>query len=76
MMPYYNKAEYTTFIDQLMELNDVYSGIEKVYTYKESTTDEANKKTTINSVTDIRVSSEQLKDITGKIKNIRQELIS
>jgi len=76
MMPYYNKSEYTLFIDQLMELNDVFTGIEIVYTYKESTTDEANKKTKINSVTDIRVSKEQLDDITGKIKNIRQELIS
>lgn len=75
LMPYYNKEEYTAFIDQLMELNDVFSGIESVYTYKEPTVDAANNKTIVNSTTEIRVSPEQLKDITAKVKNIRSGLI-
>ena len=73
---YYNKEEYTAFIDQLMELNDVFSGIESVYTYKAPTVDAANNKTIINSTTEIRVSPEQLKEITEKIKTIRSGLIS
>ncbi len=76
MMPYYNKADYTAFIDQLMELNEVFQGIEVVYTWEEPTVDEANKTTTINSKTEYRVSTEQLNDITNKIKIIREDLIS
>ena len=76
LMPYYNREDYTAFIDQLMELNDVFKGIEMVYTYKEPTVNAAKKTTKINSTTEIRISDEQLNDITSKIKNIRQQLIS
>jgi hypothetical protein len=58
-----------------MELNDVYSNIEIVYTYKKPTVDAAKKTTKLNSVTDIRISDDQLKDISGKIKIIRNQLI-
>ena len=75
-MPHYNKEEYTMFIDQLMELNDVFSGIEIAYQYKEPKVDAAKKTTKINSITDIKVSDGQLKDISGKIKKIRENLIS
>lgn len=75
LMPYYNKEEYTHFIDQLMELNDVFSGIEMVYTYKAPTVNADKKTTKINSTTEIRVSNEQLKEITDKIKSIRADLI-
>lgn len=76
LMPHYNKEEYTMFIDQLMELNDVFSGIEIAYQYKEPKVDAAKKTTKINSITDIKVSDGQLKDISGKIKKIRENLIS
>lgn len=75
LMPYYNNPDYTSFIDHLMELNDVFSGIETVYTYKEPTVDAVNNKTIINSTTEIRVSPEQLSEISAKIKNIRAGLI-
>jgi len=76
LMPYYSNEEYTGLIDQLMELNDVYKGVEIVYTYKEPTVDAGNKKTTFNSLSDIRITDEQLKDITQKIKIIRDQLVS
>ena len=75
-MPYYSNEEYTGLIDQLMELNDVYKGVEIVYTYKEPTVDAGNKKTTFNSLSDIRITDEQLNDISQKIKIIRDQLVS
>ena len=59
-----------------MELNDVFSGIEMVYTFKEPTVNTATKTTKINNVSEIRVSNEQLKEISEKIKGIRSDLIS
>ncbi|MEQ8323052.1 MAG: hypothetical protein RIC15_03130 [Vicingaceae bacterium] len=76
LMPYYSKEEYTALIDQLMELNDVFKGVEIVYTYKEPTVNADKKITKINSESDVRISDEQLKDISQKIKIIRKQLIS
>ncbi|HAW52924.1 MAG TPA: hypothetical protein DCX54_11450 [Flavobacteriales bacterium] len=76
LMPYYSKEDYTALIDQLMELNDVYKGVEIVYTYKEPTVDVGKKKTTFNSVSDVRITDEQLNDISQKIKIIRDQLVS
>lgn len=75
LMPYYSKEEYTGLIDQLMELNDVYKGVEIIYTYKEPTVDATNKKTTFNSESDVRITDEQLNDISQKIKIIRDQLV-
>ena len=76
LMPYYSKEDYTGLIDQLMELNDVYKGVDIVYTYKEPTVDVGNKKTTFNSESDVRITDEQLNDITQKIKIIRDQLVN
>jgi hypothetical protein len=76
LMPYYSKEDYTALIDQLMELNDVYKGVEIVYTYKEPTVEVGKKKTTFNSVSDVRITDDQLNDISQKIKIIRDQLVS
>lgn len=76
LQPYYQKPDYTALIDQLTELNEVFEQIEVVYTYKPQTVDAENKITTINSESDIIVTDEQLRQITEKIKSIRELVIN
>jgi hypothetical protein len=76
LTPYYSKPEFTTLIDQLMELDEIYQGIDITYTFIKPTVDAANKTTTINSTTTVNISEEQVKAITEKIIQIRINLIS
>lgn len=78
LTPYYQNPdlpEYTELADQLIELYHVFEDIEGVYKYVPSTTDVANKITTINSTTEIKLSPEQLNEITTQIEAIRDNLI-
>ena len=76
LTPYYSKPEFTTLVDNLMELNEVYEQVESTYTYVKPTVDAENKTTTINSTTVVNISDEQLKSITEKVLKMRNEIIS
>jgi len=76
LTPYYSQPEFTTLVDNLMELNEIYEKVEITYTYIKPTVDAAKKTTTINSTTDVVISPEQLKAITEKVMKIRIDIIS
>ncbi|MBL4669511.1 MAG: hypothetical protein JKY30_09655 [Flavobacteriales bacterium] len=76
LTPYYSKPEFTSLIDNLMELNEIYEQVESTYTYVKPTVDAENKTTTINSTTVVNITDEQLKAITEKIMAMRIEIIS
>eukprot|EP00389_Voromonas_pontica_P000148 GDKH01000227.1.p1 GENE.GDKH01000227.1~~GDKH01000227.1.p1 ORF type:complete len:178 (+),score=21.73 GDKH01000227.1:49-534(+) len=76
LTPYYDQPEFSTLVDDLMELNDIFEKVEITYTFVEPTVDVAKKTTTINSTTTVNISPEVLKQITEKIGKIRAELIS
>jgi len=76
LTPFYSKPEFTNLVDQLIELDELFSKIEITYTYVKPTVDAQNKTTTINSTTDVNFSDEQLKAITAKTLEIRNELIN
>jgi len=76
LTPYYDQPEFSTLVDDLMELNDIFEKVEITYTFVEPTVDVAKKMTTINSTTTVNISPEVLKQITEKIGKIRAELIS
>ena len=76
LTPYYSKPEFTTLVDDLMELNDIYEQVESTYTFVKPTVDVENKTTTINSTTVVNISDEQLKAITEKVMKMRVEIIS
>lgn len=76
LTPYYDKPGYTEFVDKLMDLSNTYEGIDITYTFAEPTTDAANKTTTINSTSEVKITPEQLKEITDKITAIRNDLVS
>jgi hypothetical protein len=75
LTPYYSKPEFATLVDSLMELNEIYDKVESTYTFVKPTVDAAKKTTTINSTTDIKMTDEQLKAITEKVKQIRADII-
>ncbi len=75
LTPYYSKPEFATLVDSLMELNEIYDKVESTYTFVKPTVDAAKKTTTINSTTDVKMTDEQLKAITEKVKQIRADII-
>lgn len=76
LTPYYSKSDYTALVDSLIELDELFSKIEIVYTYVKPTVDAKNKTTTINSTTEVSITPEQLAAITEKVNKIRTELIN
>lgn len=76
LTPYYDEPEFSTLVDDLMELNEIFEKVEIVYTYVEPTVDVENKTTTVNSTTSVNISADVLKQITEKVAKIRAELIS
>ena len=76
LTPFYDQPEFSTLVDDLMELNDIFEKVEVTYTFVEPTVDVSKKTTTINSTTTVNISPEVLKQITEKIAKIRAELIS
>lgn len=79
LTPYYqnpDKPEYTELTDQLIELYHLFEDIEVKYTYAPSTTDVANKITTINSTTEVNINELQLNTITERVAEIRNQIIN
>ncbi len=76
LTPYYSKTEFTSLVDKLMELDEIFSKVESNYTFVKPTIDAANKTTTINSTTTVNITDEQLNAISQKIMEIRIDIIS
>lgn len=79
LTPFYQNpdmTELTELTDALLELYHEFEDIEVKYTFIKPTTDVANKTTTINSKTEVKITDEQLKNITEKLSAIRQMIIN
>ena len=76
LTPYYSKPEFTTLVDNLMELNEIYEQVEFNYTYVKPTVDVENKTTTVNSTNVVNITDDQLKAITEKVLAMRVNIIS
>jgi hypothetical protein len=66
-----NKPEYADMIKLFSELNDAYQKVEIKYTFAEPTNDESNHVTTINGKTEVKITPEQMTDLTAKVTAIR-----
>lgn len=75
LTPYYNQEGYTEFIDGLIDLAYDFDGVQSRYNYVKPTVDVKNKITTINSKTDVIITDEQLKAISEKVQNLRNQII-
>jgi len=71
---YEGKPDYSDLIKKLTDLSNVFDNVEFVYNYVPPTTDEKNKTTNVNSTSDVKITPEQLKDISDKIAAIRNQI--
>ena len=76
LLPFQENEEIVGLINQLNELKDLYKDIEFTYTYKEPEVDAENKTTTITSESNVTMNEQQLKDISAKVKDIRNFIIN
>ena len=76
LTPYYSKPDFTSLVDNLIELDEIYQDVKITYTFIKPTVDAANKTTTINSTSQVDISIDQLKTITEKVVQIRKDIIN
>ena len=76
MVPFRDNQAVGGILGKLNELENIYDGIEFKYTFKEPVTDEVNKITHIKSESSVKMSAEQLAEITKKINEIRQDILN
>jgi hypothetical protein len=72
---FYSQPEYTELVDKLNDLKSVYDGVEFKYTYQKPSIDPANKMTVINSKSEVKITPEQIENISKKVKAIRNEIV-
>jgi hypothetical protein len=70
-----NKPEYAELIKLFSELNDSYQKVEIKYTFAEPTHNETTKMTTINGKTEVKITPEQLTELTTKVTAVRDYII-
>ncbi len=70
-----NKPEYADLIKLFSELADSYQKVEIKYTFAEPTHDEGKKLTSINGKTEVKITPEQLNDLTAKVTAVRDYII-
>ena len=75
MSPYYSKEEFTSLVDNLIDLASEFDGIQFTYIYEKPTVDAASKTTTLNSRTEVSISDSQLEAISSKIQIIRNQIV-
>ena len=72
---YYKSAEFSEFVDMLIDLAYEFDGIIYSYSYKEPKVDVENKIIYINSISRIVISEYHLEVITNKIESIRKHIV-
>jgi len=76
LSPYYNQSqEYIEMTDLLIELAYEFDGVDYKYEFKQPTHDPKNKLTIVNSISELTISKEQLKNITQKVSSLRNSII-
>tara|TARA_R110002096_G_scaffold432341_4_gene649088 strand:- start:11845 stop:12732 length:888 start_codon:yes stop_codon:yes gene_type:complete len=75
LLPYQSNPDVMELINKLNELKDLYNDVDFTYTYEAPTTDVENKVTTINSVSNVNMTDNQLQDIIDQVSAIRTFII-
>lgn len=77
LSPYYHDApEIESLLDELVELADIFAGVESQYTYVVPEIDVEQKMTIVKSVTKIIITDDVLSEIADKVGVIRESLIT
>ncbi|MEO6884084.1 MAG: hypothetical protein ABI199_08670 [Bacteroidia bacterium] len=75
LTPYADDADYKKLVDNLNDLSKLFETVQINYEYIKPTVDVPNKTTTINSKSDVKITSEQIQAITQKIQSIRTQIV-
>lgn len=77
LSPYYAELdEIGVLVDALIELSADFDEVEQHYTYVVPEIDVENHMTIIKSRTTVEVPQEVLTNVTGKVENIRKQIVS
>jgi hypothetical protein len=68
-------AEFADLIKLFADLNDSYQKVEIKYTFTEPTHDETKKLTIMNGKTEVKITPEQLTELTAKVTAVRDYII-
>lgn len=71
---YSDRPDYADLIKKLTDLSNVFDNVEFVYNYIPPSVDVKTKTTSINSTSDVKITPEQLKDISDKVEAIRNQI--
>ena len=74
LQPYATKPEFNDLAKNLLELSNMFDNVEFVYNYVPPTVDVKSKTTSINSTSNVKISPEQLKEISQKVQEIRNQI--
>jgi len=69
------EEEVAEFVSELIDLYYLFDQVESTYVWKEPTTDETTKTTTIKSTTEALITDEQINAISAKVESIRNHII-
>lgn len=69
-----DRPDYADLIKKLTDLSNVFDNVEFVYNYIPPSVDVKTKTTSINSTSDVKITPEQLKDISDKVEAIRNQI--
>jgi len=72
---YYNSKDFSSIIDELVDLAYEFDGIIYSYTYNDLKVDEEKQHTVVNSKSNVIISEYHLKTIANKISSIRNNII-
>lgn len=70
-----SQPEYEELVTSLEDLMTAFEGVESVYVYQDPITDANKKMTTITSKTEVKITPEQIKNITEKVESIRKQIV-
>lgn len=78
LTPYYKEQDndFVAMADLLVELANEYDGIDYKYEYRKPTHDIKNKITTVNSISELVITKEQVQRITKLTEQLRQSIIN
>ncbi|MBL4753362.1 MAG: hypothetical protein JKY52_07195 [Flavobacteriales bacterium] len=73
--PYYNDPQFTELLDEMYGLSEDFDNVTLEYVYEKPTVDEENKKTVINSKSNVSITPELISSIRAKIAALREQVI-
>ena len=70
--PFYNDPEYTEFVNELYDVEAAFDNVKLEYNYIKPSVNAEDQTTVVNSTSNVVISDEDIKAISGKIEALRE----